>query len=244
MALLAARGVTKTFGRLVAVDRVDLAIEPGEIVGLIGPNGAGKSTLVNLITGLEPATAGSLVFDGTPLRGLRPAAIARLGLARTFQVAQPFRNMTVRQNVAVPALFRAGTSARVSRALREADAVLDAVGLGPRRDLPARALTTPDLRRLELAKALALRPRLMLLDEVMAGLTPAEVDAEMGLLRRLNAEGITLLVIEHVLRAVMGLSHRVVVLHHGRKIAEGPPARVTEDPAVVAAYLGARALRR
>jgi branched-chain amino acid transport system ATP-binding protein len=244
MALLAARGVTKTFGRLVAVDRVDLAIEPGEIVGLIGPNGAGKSTLVNLITGLEPATDGSLVFDGTPLRGLRPAAIARLGLARTFQIAQPFRNMTVRQNVAVPALFRAGPAARVSQALREADAVLDAVGLGPKRDLPARALTTPDLRRLELAKALALRPRLMLLDEVMAGLNPAEVDAEMALLRRLNAEGITLLVIEHVLRAVMGLSHRVVVLHHGRKIAEGPPARVTEDPAVVAAYLGARALHR
>src|SRR5207302_1049953 len=164
MPLLDAGAVTKLFGRLVAVDRVDLAIDAGEIVGLIGPNGAGKTTLVNLITGIEPPTSGTLVFDGVPLAGLRPAAIARLGIARTFQIAQPFRNMTVRQNVAVPALFRASPAAGVAQALREADAILDTVGLGSKRELSARALTTPDLRRLELAKALALRPRLLLLD--------------------------------------------------------------------------------
>ena len=239
MPLLEGRGLTKLFGRLVAVDHVDLAVEPGEIVGLIGPNGAGKTTLVNLITGLEAPTDGAVTFDGHALRGLQPPAIARLGLARTFQIAQPFRTMTVRQNVAVPALFRADPAPGVAAALREADAVLEIVGLGPKRDLPARALTTPDLRRLELAKALALRPRLMLLDEVMAGLTPAEVDTAMEMLRRVNARGIALLVIEHVLRAVMGLSHRVVVLHHGRKIAEGAPAQVTAAPEVIRAYLGA-----
>ena len=239
MPLLEGRGLTKLFGRLVAVDHVDLAVEPGEIVGLIGPNGAGKTTLVNLITGLEAPTDGAVTFDGHALRGLQPPAIARLGLARTFQIAQPFRTMTVRQNVAVPALFRGDPAPGVAAALREADAVLEIVGLGPKRDLPARALTTPDLRRLELAKALALRPRLMLLDEVMAGLTPAEVDTAMEMLRRVNARGIALVVIEHVLRAVMGLSHRVVVLHHGRKIAEGAPAQVTAAPEVIRAYLGA-----
>ena len=158
MALLEGRGLTKLFGRLVAVDHVDLAIDPGEIVGLIGPNGAGKTTMVNLITGMESPTDGELTFDGHPLIGLAPPAIARLGLARTFQIAQPFRNMTVRQNVAVPALFRADPASGVAAALREADEVLATVGLGPKRDFPARALTTPDLRRLELAKALALRP--------------------------------------------------------------------------------------
>ena len=240
MPLLAANGVTKFFGRLAAVNRVDLSIEPGEIVGLIGPNGAGKSTLVNLITGMEASTGGRITFNGEDITGRRPAAIARLGIARTFQIAQPFRNMTVRQNVAVPALFRAARAPGVAGALRGADEVLDLVGLGAKRHLPARALTTPDLRRLELAKAIALRPRLMLLDEVMAGLTPAETDAEMTLLRQVNAQGITLLVIEHVLRVVMGLCRRVVVLHHGTKIAEGSPRQVTSDSAVVAAYLGPR----
>ncbi len=242
MPLFSGLGLVKLFGRVVAVDRVDLTIEPGEIVGLIGPNGAGKSTLVNLITGLEHPTEGRLEFAGHALAGLPPPVIARLGIARTFQIAQPFRNMTVRQNVAVPALFRADPAPDVRAALRDADVVLDTVGLGPKRDLPARALTTPDLRRLELAKALALHPRLMLLDEVMAGLTPAEVDQAMSLLREVHARGIALLVIEHVLRAVMGLCRRVIVLHHGRKIAEGAPAQVTADAAVIQAYLGARSL--
>lgn len=240
MPLLAAIGVSKYFGRLAALNGIDVTVEPGEIVGLIGPNGAGKSTLVNVITGMEAPTAGRVEFAGSDITGRRPPAIARLGIARTFQIAQPFRNMSVRQNVAVPVLFRAGAARGVAEALRLADEVLETVGLTAKRDLPARALTTPDLRRLELAKAIALRPRLMLLDEVMAGLTPAETDAEMALLRRVNSQGITLLVIEHVLRVVMGLCRRVVVLHHGSKIAEGSPRQVTSDPAVIAAYLGPR----
>lgn len=243
MPFLACRGLSKHFGRLIAVDDVDLSVERGEIVGLIGPNGAGKSTLVNLITGLEPLSGGTIVFDDHPLAGRRPPEIARLGLARTFQIAQPFRNMTVRQNVAVPALFRAHPAPSVAAALDEADDVLAIVGLARTGDFPARALTTPDLRRLEVAKALALRPRLMMLDEVMAGLNPAEVDAEMAMLREVNARGVALLVIEHVLRAVMGLSHRVVVLHHGRKIAEGTPAQVTADAEVIRAYLGTSSAR-
>src|SRR5437660_796656 len=181
MPLLAVQGLTKLFGRLVAVDHVDLAIEAGEVVGLIGPNGAGKSTLVNLISGFEPPSEGAVAFAGRPLDALGAPAIARLGLARTFQIAQPFRAMTVRQNVAVPALFRAAPVPSVRAALREADHLLESVGLGPKAALPAGALTTPALRRAEVAKALALRPRLTFPAAGMAGPTLLRVLS--GLLR-------------------------------------------------------------
>ncbi len=238
MSLLQGVGLTKTFGRLIALDHVDLCLQRGETVGLIGPNGAGKSTLVNLISGLESPTEGTLMFDGRPLKGLAPSVIARLGVARTFQIAQPFRTMSACQNVAVAALFRGSPATGVGAALREAEEILHFVGLGRQSRSPASTLTTPDLRRLELAKALALRPRLLLLDEVMAGLTPKEVDDQVATLHEVERQGVTLLVIEHVLRAVMRLCDRVIVLHHGRKIAEGAPENVTADPVVVRAYLG------
>ena len=238
MMLLEARSVTKLFGSLRAVDAVDLTLAAGEVVGLIGPNGAGKSTLVNLISGLERPTSGTLVFAGHPLQGEGPAARARQGIARTFQVPQSFGTMRVRQNVAVAALFRGQPAASVPLALREADEVLEFVGLTAKADAVAETLTTPDLRRLELAKALALRPRLLLLDEVMAGLTPAEVNGLIAVVRDVGARGVGVLVIEHVLRAVMGLCSRIVVLHHGQKIADGARAEVVANPAVIQAYLG------
>jgi branched-chain amino acid transport system ATP-binding protein len=235
MALLELRGLTKRFGGLVAVSDVTFDVEAGELVGLIGPNGAGKTTLFHLITGFHRPTAGRVRFDGRDVTGLRPHALCRLGIARTFQIVQPFPGLSVLGNAAIGAFNRTRDPAAAREAAR---AALAGVGLDTQAELEARALTLPDRRRLEVASALATAPRVLLLDEAMSGLDPTEVSAIIGLLRQLRGEGLTILVIEHLLRAIMALSDRVVVLDHGEKIAEGPPALVARDSRVVEAYLG------
>jgi branched-chain amino acid transport system ATP-binding protein len=235
MALLEVEGVEKRFGGVQALAGVSLTVEAGEVVGLIGPNGAGKTTLFHVVSGFVRADAGRLVLDGTAIDRLRPHARCRRGLARTFQIVKPFPGLTVLENVRVGGLAR---TARFAEATARAHAVLETVGLAARADVPARVLTLAERKRLELARALATGPRLLLLDEVMAGLNPAETDQVVQLCRRINATGVAILLIEHVMRAVMTLSHRVVVLSQGRVITTGPPAAVAADRRVIEAYLG------
>ena len=239
MALLSVENVTRRFGGVVALDRVSFDAAEGEIVGLIGPNGAGKTTLVNVVAGSAPGWTGEIRFRGRALRGLRPHRIARLGVARTFQIAQPFAGMTVRENVVVGGLYgHAEGGVRASTA--RADELLAALDLIEKADEPAQTLNAPERKRLEVARALSMDPSLLLLDEVMAGLNAAEVQLAVDLIRRVHARGVTILLIEHVMQAIASLAERVIVLHHGEKIVEGPTTEVLSDELVIGAYLGSR----
>jgi branched-chain amino acid transport system ATP-binding protein len=233
--ILALHGVTKRFGGLTAVSDVSLAVPAGELLGVIGPNGAGKTTLFNVISGYYRPDRGRVVFAGHDVVGLAPHAICRLGLTRTFQLVKPFGNLSVTDNVMIGALTRI-PSIRAARV--EARRVVETCGLAAHADARARTLPIGLRKRLEVARALATRPRLLLLDEVMAGLNPTELAAMIQLIQRLHGDGLTLIVIEHIMAAMMRLARRIVVLHHGETIAEGPPAAIAQDRRVVDAYLG------
>ncbi|MGA7984343.1 MAG: ABC transporter ATP-binding protein [Burkholderiales bacterium] len=235
MALLEIRSLSKSFRGLRAVARASFEVPEGGLTALIGPNGAGKTTIFNMAAGVYAPDAGEILFDGRRIHRLRPDQVCAAGVGRTFQVVKPFAGLSVLDNVIVGALHR---ERRVAQARRRALDILEKLNLGAKQDLPASSLTLPDRKRLEVARALATGPRLLLLDEVMAGLRPTECDQMVEVFRELNRGGLTILLIEHVMRAVMALARHVVVLHHGEIIAQGAPEQVVRDPAVLECYLG------
>jgi branched-chain amino acid transport system ATP-binding protein len=241
-ALLEVADLTVRFGGLFALNDFSLCAQPGEILGLIGPNGAGKTTFINAVTGAVKAS-GSVSFNGRAISGLQPYKIARLGLARTYQIVQPFPEMSALDNVAAGALF-SGAVSSLSEARERAEAVLEQVGLRRNAHRFAEELTLAQRKRLEVAKGLASNPQMLLLDEVNAGLHAAEIDEALQLIRSIAAAGVAILLVEHVMRVVSGVCDRVIVLHHGRMIADGEPTRVLADEAVIEAYLGRRYAER
>jgi branched-chain amino acid transport system ATP-binding protein len=238
MPILEGRGVTKHFGGLAAVSHVDFHVDQGEIAGLIGPNGAGKTTLFNLISGAIPFKPGEIRFKGQKINGLKPHKICRMGISRTFQETKVFADMPAFQNVLMGAFF--GTPTRVSGAdaAREATQALEFVGLSAMSATPVKDLTLVNQKRVEVARALATKPELLLLDELMAGLTPTEVSESMELVTKIRDTGITVLMVEHVMKAIMGICGRVMVLHHGEKIAEGTCNEISCNKTVIEIYLG------
>jgi branched-chain amino acid transport system ATP-binding protein len=242
--VLQTEGLSRAFGGLKAVDDVSLSVGEAAVLGIIGPNGAGKSTLINLITGHLKPSSGRVVVDGKNVTARRPWEIARSRVARTFQVVKPFRGLTVRENVAIGSMYGHDRSRSVAQGLERADEVLERVALGERSGASPGDLSVADARRLELAKALAMRPRLLLLDEVMAGLRHSEIDPALELIRSLREEGIAIVAVEHVMRAILSISDELLVLHEGRELTRGRPEEVVDDPRVIEAYLGQRYARR
>jgi branched-chain amino acid transport system ATP-binding protein len=238
MPLLEGKGVTKYFGGLVALSNVDFHVNKGEALGLIGPNGAGKTTLFNVISAALSLKSGQIRFKGKNITGLKPHTICRLGIARTFQSVKIFDDMPVLANVVLGAYF--GTSGRMSsaEAAKEAAALVDFVGLSALQAVPAKDLTLANQKRLEVARALATKPALLLLDELMAGLTHTEVAQSMDLVNKIRERGITIIMIEHVMTAIMSVCERIIVLHHGAKIAEGKPKEIAASKEVIEVYLG------
>ncbi|MFN8099791.1 MAG: ABC transporter ATP-binding protein [Dermatophilaceae bacterium] len=242
--VLETRGLTIRFGGLVAVNDVSMSVPQGQVLGVIGPNGSGKSTFINLVTGHLRPTKGQVLIDGADLTGAKPWTIAHARVARTFQIVKPFRGLTVRENVAVGLMYGPEAAGRLGPALRAADDVLGEVGLRDAADKAPGELSVADARRLEFAKALALRPRLLMLDEVMAGLRPSEIEPSLELIQRLRDEGITIIVVEHVMKAIVAVSDQVMVLNRGTLLMTGPPQQVLADPRVVEAYLGKKYAER
>jgi branched-chain amino acid transport system ATP-binding protein len=235
--LLDARKVTKAFGAFKAVDEASVAVEAGEVLGLIGPNGAGKSTFFNCLTGDLYPTSGSVHFEGRDVTGLTPEQRARRGIARTFQVPLTFQSMSVLDKVMIGAFLRYPGAAAARAKARQ---VIGDVGLGPLADAPAKTLGTPGRKRLEIARALASEPKVLLLDEAMAGLTPTEIRTAIDLVRQIHGTGITLVIVEHIMEVIVSLASRVVVFHQGKEIARGTPQEVTRNDRVIEAYLGKR----
>jgi len=242
--ILEVQDLSRRFGGVWALRNVNFSVAEGEILGIIGPNGAGKTTLINLITGHLRPTSGRVLIGGADVTGQRPWVIAHDGVARTFQIVKPFRGVTVRENVAIGAMHGNRRDRTVQEALDTADRLLELVGIAGRANAAPSELSVADARRLELAKALASRPRLLLVDEVMAGLRQHEIETAVALIHELRDSGITIVAVEHVMKAIVSISDRMLVLHHGAILATGTPDEVLADPRVIEAYLGHRYARR